>query len=332
MSKEKLSRVRVYKGRGLRPLSNRAIAASELLLDSLRTHPKVEICDVVDVSRFRVNCNSEQGKLRTVVVSLPTYLDWDSESPINVAEASNPKPSRLKAVIEHTQLIGAYLSHGVNVIIIRPDPSMLEGAYTRDIAFVIDDKCFRANLVADSRKPEQERIIGAIDPPPEVQIEGGNVVLAINDLLLLGIGKRTNMAAFEWLQGELGTSREVKPIRLTEETLHLDCAFGPIVRPNHRAGGGLVYPASFVHSGDIDFLARLYTELHTVSEPEYRRLGANVTFIEPTLGALPTHCPGVVGFLEKRKVTPVELVLDEIISAEGAGRCSSLPLIREQME
>ena len=326
-----LSRRRVHTGKGFRKLDMRAIAASEALLESFQQHPKVTIVDKVDVTTFVNNCRSEYGTLTTVVVSLPTYLDWNTSSPINEAEAANQKPDRLEAVMQHTQLIAAYLAHGVNVVVIKPDPSRLEGVYTRDIGFVIGNKCFRANMVANARKPEQNTVEGAIVPPSEVQIEGGNVLLkdGTDNIVFLGIGRRTNLEAVEWLQAQVGTDFEVKPIFLTPETLHIDCAFGPIHEANGRGSAGLIHPSSFVDPKQIELIEKVYGKVHVVSEVEYHRLGANISFIDPDTGILPTECPNVRSILVDHGIEPIEMVLKAIIDAEGAGRCSTFPLLRE---
>jgi len=310
----------------LRLVDQKAVRLTKFFLETLSGNPMVTVVDKLDASKHKISCTSENGTLKRVVVSMPTYLDWGT--PINEAEAVNRKPDRLTAVQQHIKFIQTLMAHGIQVIILKPDYSRLEGVYTRDIGFVIGTKCFRANLVAEARKPEQETVVNAIVPPPEVQIEGGNV-LTKKELVFLGIGKRTNQEGAIWLQEQLGTEAEVKPIALTQETLHLDCAFGPLVQPNGVPGGALIYPKGFVNASDIELLQKVYAQTHIVPLEEYKLLGANVSFLGPAKGIIPTGCPTVKGYIAQHGIVPLEHDLTEIVLAEGAGRCSMFPLLRK---
>ncbi len=314
---------------GLRPLDKTAIAGTKLMLEELQRHPGVQIVDKLDAAKHTLGCKTENGKLRTVVVSPPTYLDW--AEPINEAELVNQdnKPDRLLAVIQHLKLMQTLVAHGVKLVIIKPSFECLEGVYTRDIGAVIGDKLIQANMVAAPRKPEELTITGGIKPPAEVQIEGGNIVVDGN-LVFLGIGKRTNAVASGWLQSILGNGYEVKPILLKPDVLHLDCAFSPIARPNGMHWGALIYEDAFMNPKDLKLFESVYGRLYHIKGGEYTNLGANTLAIDPEVRIIVDGCETVRNILEKEfhlKVIPVPL--SELVKAEGAGRCATLPLLRE---
>ncbi|MBI2079843.1 hypothetical protein HYT84_03690 [Candidatus Micrarchaeota archaeon] len=313
----------------LRPLDSRAMRKSEVMLESLARHPLVKVVDQVNVSQYPVGCKGESGKLKTVVVSLPVYLDW--AEPINGGEMANmqSRPDRLEAVEQHLRFILKLLEQGIEVIIIKPDHTRLEGVYTRDIGVVIGSRFIQCNMVASVRKPEELTIVGGIKPPPEVKIEGGNVILAGN-LTFLGIGDRTNREAGEWLQGVVGTATEIKPILLKEGILHLDCAFSPIAKPNGTAGGAFVYQTAFASTDDLELLERVYGKLIGISEREATQLGVNVLSLDPHTKIITPSCNRLARILKTLyHQTVIRFNLEEVVKGEGYARCSTLPLLRE---
>ena len=314
--------------KGLRSVDKEAIRLSQCLLEGLqKRHSMVAIEDAADVRK--VSCNDEKGKLTKAVVSLPTYLDWGMG--INMAEIENManKPDRLKAVIEHMKLIGTLLMRNVELIVIKPTQDKLEGVYTRDIGFVVGNKCIHANFVAEPRWAEERSISGGIKPPAEVKIEGGNALIDGN-MVFLGIGDRTNIQAAVWLQEVLGTEFEVVPLFLQPGVLHLDCAFSPIAKPNGTNGGALVYSEAFVNERDIALLRKVYGRLFAVNKQEYKNLGLNTFALDQHTRIVNPNCPIVCEILAyELHQTIVPVGLDEIVKGEGYARCSVMPLVRE---
>ena len=134
--------------------------------------------------------------------------------------------------------------------------------FSRDIAFVIEDKIIRANILPN-REEEVEAISSVwnlIDEekrfilPSECHVEGGDVMLW-NDYIFIGtysakdypdyITARTNLDAVIAIQ-ELFPHKTVKAFELRksntnpkENALHLDCCFQPIGKDKailHRNG------------------------------------------------------------------------------------------------
>ncbi len=301
------------------------------MLSGLQKFQGIKLVDVVRATDYRISCKSENGKLRTAVVSLPTYLDWGTPINIREAENHNNKPDRYVAVIEHTKLIMELRKANVDVVLINPGADKPEGVYTRDIGITIGDKLIQANLVALPRQAEEKTVEGGIKPPKEAELEGGNVILeGSKNLMLVGVGRRTNDDAIKWLQEIVGTEFEVKAIRLNSDILHLDCIFSPIeVKSNHAGGAGLVYPNGFEDKRDLEFLVSIYGRLFEIGQDECCKLGANTLALDPKTRIVNPNCTQVISFLKGIGQNVVPVRLDEIVKGEGYARCSVMPLERE---
>lgn len=294
--------------------------------------PRVVVVNEINANDFEFSRTNERG-LGTVLVSLPTYLDWSVENPINVKEAQNSenRPDRLIAVLQHLQFIGQLISYGLNVIILRPHKECPEGVFTRDIAFVIGKKLIRGNMVADVRKPEQETIKNAHELPDEAEIEGGNVFVdqaGDEGIVLVGVGSRTNRTAVEYLQDLLGTDFKVIPIRIKDHVLHLDCVFNPLKANNNGDGAVLYHPNAFEKPEDVELLQKIYGRMMRVVEADMGMMPTNIVSTKRNAFFVP-ECPSLIALLNDiygaGNIAIVETWLDEIMKADGSGRCSILP-------
>lgn len=325
-------------GTGLRPPDERAMAETERVIERLGNNykGKFSVVDRLDVSGNRVSVVSDCAPIREVVVSLPRDLDWDLKKPLNGQEAINSgnKPDRHIAVLQHERFIDELLRHGICVKLIRPDANCLEGVYTRDIAFGIGGRIIAANMVSEARWPEQDKIIGGIKPPAEAKIEGGNVIVDGN-FVFVGVGDRTNMVAVEWLQNLLGTEREVVPMRLKRTTakkkgvLHLDCCFLPIEQSNGAPGKALINRHDFVDARELALIDRIYGEVKQIDMTEVPMLGLNAPCIGDRIRMVSSHAPKTMETLRVWGYRIIPVNMSEIIKAEGAARCSTMPLVQE---
>jgi len=314
---------------GLRAPDRRAVAFTRRMLEELELHPKAKVVEVFDASQSKVSCPSEDGKLKAVVMSPPTYLDWKGEG-INSHEKEfmGKKPDRLMAVAQHFGLMKKLLSRGIKVTIVKPANEMLEGVFTRDVVFVIDHQAFQSNLKMEERKMEESRVTGGIVPEKEVVIEGGNVILG-KGVAFLGVGDRTTENAVEWLQWKLGSSRQVIPLHLKEGVLHLDCAFCPIEERNGKPGAALVYPGAFEKKEELALINSMYGSVKTVPEAEYSMLGPNVLKLDKTSAIVNPSAVKVAGELGKLGVDVIMHGYGEIIKGGGAYRCTYAAIERE---
>ena len=307
--------------KGLREVDRRAVEFTAFMLSALDGHPKIKQVTVFDAKKHDVSCPNEDGRIISAIVSPPTYLDW--EKAINSKEKANAKnkPDRLDACFQHFGIICKMVEHGADVVLIKPLNGALEGVFTRDPFFAIDGKMYAANMVSPARKAEEGLIANAIKPPEEVKIEGGNVMLG-RDAVFLGVGDRTNKAAIEWLQGEVGTEREVIPIMLKKHVLHLDCAFCPVEEKDGTKGSALVYKGAFENPEDLKRLHRMYGDLQIIGKEEYGMLGLNILKLDRNTAIINQGASWMRGMLEKLGISVVELDYSQMVKAEGAWRCT----------
>ncbi|MFH1306291.1 MAG: arginine deiminase-related protein [Candidatus Micrarchaeota archaeon] len=319
------------KTNGLRPADSLAVQYSRQLISRLKEKyaDKFKPVDFVDVNNIRLNVVSESKPIKKVAVSLPTYLDWNPDTPINSLEAKNSdnRPDRFVAVVQHEKLIERLLEYGSEVFLINPSIEHLEGVYTRDIAVVIGKKCIMCNFVHNIRKPEESTIKGGEKPPSEVKIEGGNVIVD-HDFVFLGVGDRTNENAVEWLQFVLGTSKQVIKLELKPGILHLDCSFLPITSSNGLSRA-FINKNDFVSKQDILLLSKIYEKLEQIDTKESPMLGINSPCIAQDMRIVSAHAKNTIQAIQKWGIGVLPIDLSEIIKAEGGPRCSTLPLVQE---
>lgn len=314
-----------------RPPDNKAVRYIKQRIETYkgRHQPLVEVAGSFDASKHIVECKSEDGKLKGAAMSPPDGLDWDNGHPLNEKEAHSKKPDRFLASQQWVGLVDILLKHGVQLTILYPNGK--EGVYTRDVAFVIDEKLFVSNLKEPIRQPEQKLIRGGILPPPEVIIEGGNVILGNGDSVFLGVegDGRTNREAVEWLQGELGGRREVIPIKLQPGVLHLDCAFCPLEKKGNGTPSALVYTEAFANPKDVELIAKRYPNFLHLTYGEYDNLGLNMLKLDRQT-VIVHHAHERIGrLLKKEGYGAIRYDYSELILGGGSYRCTFMPFLRE---
>ena len=205
---------------------------------------------------MKLNIKNETSRLRAVVLG-----SAESNGPIpSIEEAYDPKsiehikagtyPKDEDMVKEMDAVANVFKKYDVTVY----RPKVIKDynqIFSRDIAFVIEDKLIKANILPD-REREYEAIHHVIEQvgedniiilPDECHVEGGDV-MPWNDHIFIGtysgedypdyITARTNMDAVIAIQ-ELFPHKTVKSFELRksnteakDNALHLDCCFQPI--------------------------------------------------------------------------------------------------------
>ena len=205
---------------------------------------------------MKLNIKNETSRLRAVILGtaekngpVPTLEEcYDPKSRQHVLAGTYPKEEDM--IKEMEAVAKVFEKYDVQVF----RPHVLENCnqiFSRDIAFVIDDKIIKANILPD-RDKEIEAVRYVWDQiedskrivlPEECHVEGGDV-MPWNDHIFIGtysgedyadyITARTNMDAVIAIQ-ELFPHKIIKAFELRksntdpkENALHLDCCFQPI--------------------------------------------------------------------------------------------------------
>lgn len=240
--------------------------------------------------------------------------------------------------------------HGVAVF----RPQVLENCnqiFSRDIAFVIENKLIKANILPE-REKEVEAILHVLDdiaptniltPPPEVHVEGGDV-MPWNDYIFVGtytaadypnyITARTNKAAVEYLRLQF-PHKIIKAFELRksntdprENALHLDCCFQPVGQDMailHRNG--------FIRPEEYEWLVDYFGKdrVFEITKEEMYQMYSNIFSISPGLVVSERSFVRLNSWLREQGITVEEVPYSEIAKQEGLLRCSTLPLIRESI-
>ena len=221
--------------------------------------------------------------------------------------------------------------------------------FSRDIAFVIEDKLLHANILPDREKEFQaiKHIVDKIDPdkviypPEEVHVEGGDV-MPWNDYIFVGtytaddypdyITARTNKEAVEFLKEQF-PNKTVKPFELRksntnakENALHLDCCFQPIGKDK-----AILHKNGFLIEEEYEWLVDYFgrENIFEITADEMYQMFSNVFSISPEVIVSEKNFTRLNNWLRNQGFTVEEIPYAEIAKQEGLLRCSTLPLIRK---
>ncbi len=301
-----------------------------------------------------LNIHDETSRLKAVVLGTA-----ESSGPVpRPEEAYDPKslehilagtyPAEADMVREMEGFAAVLRKYGVQVF--RPEViADCNQIFSRDIAFVVDDKMVKANILP-RREREFEAIVHVLDqigegqlliPPPEVHVEGGDV-MPWNDQLFVGtytgadypdyITARTNRAAVEYLQGHF-PQRTVRAFELRKSNtdaranaLHLDCCFQPVGR-----NLAILHRESFLNPADPRWLLDYFgpENVFEIDTEEMYRMCSNIFSIAPDVVVSQRSFTRLNRWLRDRGLTVEEIPYGEVGKQGGLLRCSTLPLARE---
>ena len=221
--------------------------------------------------------------------------------------------------------------------------------FTRDIAFVIDDKFVKANILPDRENEfdaiehvwEQVPKENRIKLPEACHIEGGDVML-YNDYIFIGtyrgadypdyIIARTNMEAVNAIE-ELFPNKTVMSFDLRksntnpkENALHLDCCFQPVGR-----GKAILHKNGFLVQEEYNWLVNFFGKdnVFEIDKEEMYNMNSNIFSISEDVVISEKGFTRLNTWLRSHGMTVEEVPYAEISKQEGLLRCSTLPLIRD---
>jgi len=303
---------------------------------------------------LKLNIKNETSRLRAVILGTavsngPTpKLEncYDPKSIQHVLAGTYPKEEDM--VIELKAVAKVFKKYDVEVF--RPEVIKdCNQIFSRDIAFVIEDKIIRANILPN-REEEVEAIRYVWDLiedkdriilPDECHVEGGDV-MPYNDYIFIGtysgedypdyITARTNMDAVIAIQ-ELFPHKIVKSFDLRksntnakENALHLDCCFQPIGKDK-----AILHKNGFLIEKEYNWLVNFFgsDNIFEITKDEMYDMNSNVFSISENVIISEQNFTRLNTWLKKQEFTVEEVPYAEIAKQEGLLRCSTLPLIRD---
>src|SRR5690606_9316088 len=303
---------------------------------------------------LKLNIKNETSRLRSVILGIaesngpiPKVEDcYDPKSMENVLAGTYPNEEDM--IFEMDTLSDVFKKYDVEVF----RPNLIENCnqiFSRDVAFVIEDKIIRANIL-----PDREREIEAIRYvwnhvdrkdriilPNECHVEGGDV-MPWNDYIFMGtysgedyanyITARTNMDAVIAIQ-ELFPEKIVKAFELRksntnakENALHLDCCFQPLGK-----GKAIIHKNSFLIEREYNWLVDFFGKenVFEITNEEMYNMNSNIFSISEEVVVSEKSFKRLNTWLCKQGFIVEEVPYAEISKQGGLLRCTTMPLIRE---
>lgn len=303
---------------------------------------------------FKLNIQNETSRLRSVILGtaesngpIPKVEEcYDPKSAEHVLAGTYPKEEDMIAEME--ALVTIFEKYNVTVY----RPQVIENCnqiFSRDIAFVIEDKVMRANILPD-RNEEIEAIRyvwNQIDRkdriilPEECHVEGGDV-MPWNNYIFIGtysgedyadlITARTNIDAVIAIQ-ELFPNKVVKSFELRksntnakENALHLDCCFQPI-----GTDKAIIHKNGFLIEKEYDWLVSFFGKenIFEITKDEMYDMNSNIFSISENVIVSEKNFTRLNTWLRKQGFIVEEVPYAEIGKQGGLLRCTTMPLIRD---
>lgn len=303
---------------------------------------------------LKLNVKNETARLRAVVLGTaksngptPKSEDcYDPKSKLHVLAGTYPVEEDM--VKEMEAVADVFKKYDVKVF--RPEVIKdYNQIFSRDIAFVIDNKLVKANILPDRDREYEaiQHVIKEIAPeniielPEECHIEGGDV-MPWNDYIFVGtytgedysnyITARTNADAVIALQ-EHFPNKTVKAFELRkhntdpkENALHLDCCFQPI-----GTDKAILHKNGFLVEREYEWLVEYFGKenIFEITKDEMYNMNSNIFSISENVIISEQNFTRLNTWLREKGFIVEEVPYAEIAKQEGLLRCSTMPLIRD---
>jgi len=303
---------------------------------------------------MNLNIQDETSRLRKVILG---RADGNGPKPA-VNEAYDPKsiehikngtyPKEADMLKEIDEVLQVFKKYDVDVY----RPELVEHCnqiFSRDIAFVIEDKIIKSHILPDRDKEieairyilnqiPQDRLIKLSD---DAHIEGGDV-MPHHDYIFIGtyrgadyadyITARTNIKAVKEIEA-LFPHKKVKSFNLRKSNtnpyinaLHLDCCFQPVGDKY-----AILHENGFLEYKEYQWLVNFFGKenVFEVTAEEMYAMNSNIFSISENVVISDASFTRLNKWLRNRNITVEEVHYREIAKQEGLLRCSTLPLQRD---
>lgn len=291
------------------------------------------------LSKIRPKVKNEYSRLTHVlVVSTPDVITSFTDLVVNPiqaeAAAGQPKVPIINhpgAAEKHRKFLDTLENGGVELVYSRSTP-IKEGhtpLFTRDTGIIIDDKVIPSKFRFPYRDVEVQGLLDVVHPQSvvhsdrEYMIEGGDVVVLGDDLVLVGIGPRTNKEGLALLR-ETFPQKEVIPVFpiVQEKAFHLDTTMGVLGEKL------LVHLPDLVPQKLVGELKDRGYEFVEASQDEFQTCSTNVIAIDDRRVIAAEENQVTNQRMKDAGVDVIEVPLSGILSQGGGPHCLTLPLVR----
>ena len=273
------------------------------------------------------------GRLRKVLLCPPTYFSFQPINEITKGVLARGEAADLAAMArEHAELVDAYRSAGVEVVLAEPQPDLPYMVYARDFGACLAEGVLIGSFKEPVRQGEEliyERKVRELGLPVIGSItrgafEGGDFWFLDEATAVQGVVARTTwdgVAAARELLEPLGYT--VTGVQLASKNLHLDMAFN-IVAPQVAVAATEQLPEAFLRQ-----LQKRRFELIEVPSEGVFAHHCNIQALGD--GRVLTFA-GNTAVNERLKALGLEVVAPEItqlLKGGGGPHCMTFPLLRD---
>ena len=302
---------------------------------------------------FSLKINNEFGALSNVILGVAYSFGgtpkidecYDPKSRENVLNGTFPNEKNL--IAELNSFLKILKKYNVNVI----RPEIIENynqIFTRDIAFVIDDKIVVSGII-DERKKEIdgiEKVFSKISSDKiitlsnDARIEGGDVILD-GENIYIGYSKEDDFNKYKVARTNEKAINEIKilfpkknifsfelnksDLSARDNALHLDCCFQPIGKNK-----AIIYEGGFKNYDDVLLITEKFGDnnLIRISREEMYNMNSNIFSISENVIVSENGFKRLNRLLSEQGFVVEEIKFSEIAKMEGLLRCTTLPLQR----
>ncbi len=280
--------------------------------------------------------NNEFGKLKSVLLCLPTYMDY---MPVNAITNRNLEKGAVydssAGVREMKELAAAMASTGTVIYFEEPQPDLQGQAWTRDMGFMSPAGALLGKFQYDYRPRELDvaatylqacgfPVAGRVE---KGVLEGGDTHFLDQKTLLVGDGRSTDEGArdMQRILREKGYDYDVVRVNIPREFHHLDAIF-VIISEKTCVACTEALPEDFIKM----LRDRQFTILDVPIE-EARNVGCNVVSLGRDIICSSQRAAKLNARLRAMGFTVLDPCLDMLHGQGGGPRCLSFPLERENV-
>lgn len=302
---------------------------------------------------FSLKINNEFGALSDVILGVAYSFGgtpkidecYDPKSRENVLNGTFPNEKNL--IAELNSFLKILKKYNVNVI--RPETiENYNQIFTRDIAFVIDDKIVVSGIINERKKEIDgiEKVFSKISSDKiitlsnDARIEGGDVILD-GENIYIGYSKEDDFNKYKVARTNEKAINQIKilfphknvfsfelnksDLSARDNALHLDCCFQPIGKNK-----AIIYEGGFKNYDDVLLITEKFgdNDLIRISREEMYNMNSNIFSISENVIVSENGFKRLNRLLSEQGFIVEEIKFSEIAKMEGLLRCTTLPLQR----
>lgn len=294
-----------------------------------------------EVEMIVPNIENEYSPLKKVLVNqTPAVVSSFTDLIVNPIQARALEKIETKGqVIEypgaaesHQNLLNVLIKNGVELVYSKVVPTKVGHTplFTRDVGVIIDDKVLPSKMRYDYRSVEIPEMLSKISnkniviTDRQYKIEGGDIVFLEKNLILVGIGPRTDENGLNLLRDTFPKKEFIAFSTVRgEEAFHIDTNLG-ILGKNH-----LVYLPDLVPYGVVNLLRDKGYTFVEADMSEHDSCCTNILAISDRKIIAPAENKITNDRIKKSGVEVIEVSLKDILSFGGGPHCLTLPLVRQ---